>query len=318
MRVLITGANGFLGSHLVERSLLKGYQVTTLLRKGANLSNIQHLSGFDTVQIDYSSIESIKMALDNLGDFDLIIHNAGLTKSYTLDNYLKVNVILTNNLIAAIKEKGILKPEGVFAYISSLAAKGPVGNNGPASNYGRSKLIAEDNIQKSGINFMIFRPAGIYGSRDVQFVPLIKAVKLGIYPLMTSANHKMTLINAKDVADNVIDCSMTHSNKIVHMEDGQVYMHKDLKQVLENVLNRKSGNLKVPKSIVKFLLSISDIINRNLNRTPELSLEHYSEISQNWDYDFSAERGNVPLKINYPLENGFKEALNYYHENNLI
>ncbi|MFY0606646.1 MAG: NAD(P)-dependent oxidoreductase [Cyclobacteriaceae bacterium] len=318
MRILITGANGFLGSHLVERALKKGHEVFAALRVGADQSNLDHLTAYEVVDIDYTSVETIEATFKDTPPFDLIIHNAGLTKSYTMERYIQVNVTLTKNLLQVIQNKGLLNENGIFAYISSLASIGPLGHEGPASNYGRSKVLAEQAIIASGVNYMIYRPTGIYGERDLQFVPLIKSVKLGIYPLMTSAEHKMTLINAKDVAENVIECSLKHKNEIVHLEDGEIYLHKDLKETLETLLEKKSGNLSVPKFLVKSLLFCSDVIDRTLNRTPKLSLEHYSEISQDWDYDFSDERKRIPLSIEYTLQEGFQEAINFYVKNELI
>lgn len=318
MRILITGANGFLGSHIVEQSLLKGHETIALLRKGADIANLQHLSGYQTLYIDYSSTESILASLNSLPAFDLFIHNAGLTKSYTLDKYVQANVTLTERLIQAIIQSGKLSQEGKFVYVSSLAARGPVGNGGPASNYGRSKVMAENAVINSGLNYLIYRPAGIYGARDVQFVPLIKIARLGVYPLMTSAHHKMTLINGRDAGENIIQCSLDHKNEIIHLEDGNVYLHADMQRIFGECLNKKTTQLKVGKPIIKSLLYLSDIIDRNLNRMPKLSLEHYLEISQDWNYDFSEERKRIPLTINYPLKAGFQDAINYYQEKGLI
>lgn len=318
MKILITGANGFLGSHIVEKSLANGHETYALIREGSDVSNLAHLNGFIEVSADYSSVETILHTLNKLPKFDLVIHNAGLVKSYTFEGYKKVNIDLTQKITQAVRQCDHFSDKLKFAYVSSLAAVGPVGNGGPASNYGRSKLMAEEIITSSGLNYLIFRPTGIYGSRDVQFVPLIKMVKMGIYPLMTSTHHKMTLINAQDVAENIVNCSLKHSKQIVHLEDGHVYEHKDLKAILEKTLGKNTFNLKASKRIVKLALFLSDLIDKNLGRTPKLSREHYSEISQNWDYDFSEERKTIPLQINYPLEKGFEEAIEYYRANNLI
>ncbi|MBR08986.1 MAG: hypothetical protein CMP48_15060 [Rickettsiales bacterium] len=318
MNILVTGANGFLGSHIVEKALKKGHQVTALVRKGSDLSNLEHLSNYNVVYIDYTSADTILDCLEQLPTQDVFIHNAGLTKSYTLDKYIRVNVDLTKKLTEGIKRSKHLQSGIKFAYISSLAAIGPKNHEGPASNYGRSKVLAETIIRESGLNYLIFRPTGIYGERDVQFVPLIKTIKLGLYPAMTPKHHKMTLINAKDAAGNIINCSQNHSNAIVHLEDGQVYENNDLKRVFEKLLDKKTINLRVARPIVKTILFFSDIVNRTLNRTPELSREHYSEISQDWDYDFSKEREQIPLTIEFPIEKGFQEAINYYKTNHLI
>ena len=177
MNILVTGANGFLGSHIVEKALKNGHTVTALIRKGSDLSNLSHLTGLKTVDIDYSSLESIKQCFNDLPQQDLLVHNAGLTKSYTMDKYYKVNVQLTERLCLALKESNQFKTKQIkFAYISSMAAIGPKLQNGPVSNYGRSKEMAESIVKKSGINYLIFRPTGIYGERDVQFVPLIKTI----------------------------------------------------------------------------------------------------------------------------------------------
>ncbi|WP_421870235.1 NAD-dependent epimerase/dehydratase family protein [Marinoscillum sp.] len=318
MRVLVTGANGFLGSHIVERALHHGHEVFALLRKGSDTSNLQHLDGFKTVITDYSTSSAIDDSLQQIGKIDLVIHNAGLTKSYTLDRYLKVNTELTERLIEALQNYPQLSEDFKFAYVSSLAARGPVGNGGPASNYGISKLRSEEIVKNSGLNYLIFRPGGIYGPRDVQFVPLIKTAKLGIYPGMTPKHHKMTFIYASDAADSILACSFNHSNVIVHLEDGQIYEHDDLQKVLEDTLSKKLTKLIVGRPIVKSILFLTDIIDRNLGRTPTLSREHYSEISQDWNYDFRQERESIPLVIEHSLDKGFQKTVDYYRTNSLI
>lgn len=317
-RIAITGANGFLGSHIAEYALSKGHDTFALLRKGADVSNLEHIDRLEKVTVDYSEIDGIAHALSTIGPLDLIVHNAGLTKSYTYDRYDKTNVQLTQKLLSAIAQSSVLSNQGRFAYISSLAAIGPVGTGAPQSNYGRSKIAAEKSVKSSGTPYMIYRPTGIYGPRDVQFVPLIKAIKLGLYPFMTPANHRMTLIHAQDAAANIIDLSLTFENETVHLEDGNVYSHEDLKGTFEDLLKVKAKKIAVPKPVVQLLLKATDVYNRGLKKFPVLSLEHYNEISQDWDYDFSQERLKLPLQIQYSLSEGFKDAIDYYKEQRLI
>lgn len=318
MKVLVTGANGFLGGHIVEKSLEKGHQTFAAVRPGADTSLLENLKGCIVTHFNYNAPEEVASKLSSLGPFDLIIHNAGLTKSLLLEKYIKVNVDLTSQVVGLMKSTQCLRTGGRFAYVSSMAARGPVGNNGPASFYGESKRKAEELVKQSGLNYLIFRPTGIYGARDIQFLPLIKAVRLGLYPLMTSPTHKMTLINARDVAENVIEASFRYTNEIIHLDDGQVYEHKDLKSTLEKLLHKKSISLRLPRALVLAVLSISDFIDKALKRTPAVSVEQYKEISQDWNFDFSEERKRIPLVVNYSLFDGFQDALEYYRTNKLI
>lgn len=315
MKILVTGANGFLGSHIIEKAVQKDLETVAAIRPKANTEFLEGIEGFTLLYVNYESLES---HLKDLGKFDLIIHNAGLIKSFFLQGYLNVNVDLTKKILNAIKQTDALSKGGKFVYISSMAAKGPVGNNGPISNYGRSKLKAEEIVKHSGLDYLIFRPTGIYGKRDLQFLPLIKTLNLGFYPLMTSRKHQMTLINVRDVAENILNISRHHKNETVHLDDGHIYHHSDLKNTFEKLLGKRSIPLILPRPLVLFFLFFSDLIERALKRMPKVSIEQYREISGDWNYDFSQERRNIPLNINYSLIDGFKEAISYYRDKNLI
>lgn len=318
MKVLITGANGFLGSHIVEKALQNGFDTVAAVRKNSNLSHLDTLQGHTPLYIDYGDKKGIVKLLQEYGPFDLVIHNAGLTKSFSLERYVEVNVGLTKNLMDAIETSGCLKSDGKLLYISSMAALGPVGPGKPVSLYGISKLKAERVIRESGIHYLIFRPTGIYGARDQQFLPLFKTARFGLYPVISSSKQRFTLINARDVATNVFRCAQKVQNRIIHLEDGQVYHHSDLKATLEKLLAKKTINLKIPPGVVQRALIVNDILDKLFNRKLKVTREQYLEISQDWDHDFSIERKMIPLQIDYSLFDGFKDTLEYYRRKKLI
>jgi len=316
LRVLITGANGFLGSHLVEKSVNNGFETIALIRKSADVSLLKELNGFEQREIDFNTIDSISKTLKKLGSFDLVVHNVGLTKSYSFDSYLKINRDLTARFIQAIHDCNALTKGGKFIYISSMAALGPLGQACPVSLYGKSKLAAEDIVKASKLDYLIFRPTGIYGRRDQQFLNLFKAVKNGLYPNLTSKNQKITLIHAEDVAENVLNA--LGINRISHLDDGNVYLHQDMKQLLEKLMGRKTIWIKLPLAITLAYLSIADFFVKNFNLKINISKEQFLEISQDWNHDFSVERVEYPLTIHFNLASGFRDALNYYQKENLI
>jgi nucleoside-diphosphate-sugar epimerase len=145
-KAVVTGANGFVGSHLVEGLLSKGYQVICLVRK---TSNLRWLSGLN-VEYVYADI-SEKQSLKNvLKDVDFIFHVAGLTKAKRKEEFFKANYEGTKNLLeACVKDNPQTKR---FVYISSQAAVGPGKDDqpldetapcNPITDYGKSKLEGE-------------------------------------------------------------------------------------------------------------------------------------------------------------------------------
>lgn len=322
MNILITGANGFLGSWLSRLcSLYKDGNVFAGIRSGADVSLINDIDNLDIVELNYKSRASLLSSLTELkknhGPFDLVIHNAGLTKSTKPELFLDINLELTQTLLWAAKEISFLE-HGTFTYISSQAALGPVGFDKPVSAYGHSKLAAEKAILDSGLNYLIFRPTGIYGPGDKEFLALFKSVKKGIYPCAAPVHQKMTLIHVFDVAQNIVDISLSRKNKTIHLGDGKVYEHRDMKAVLDGILKTKSLFFVIPDWVTKITLRLTALLGKVFGFAPILSEEKHFEITKDWDHDFSLERKEIPLKIKFDLVSGFKDTYDYYQSKKLV
>lgn len=148
-RVLITGASGFVGYHLIQEALRNNFEVYAAIRKN---SKIDHLRGLDIQYIypDYSNVDSLKTELLDKR-FNYIIHGAGATRAVSETEYNKINAEYAANLAEASLALGDTLKK--FVLISSLAAIGPlktldgiiteVTYPNPITAYGRSKLLAE-------------------------------------------------------------------------------------------------------------------------------------------------------------------------------
>src|SRR5690554_1957090 len=147
--ILISGANGFIGSRLCNYLYLNGNKVIGLVRKGADTSLINNKLSIE--EVDYNDNERIAYFMNQA---DIFIHCAAQTKARSFDEICKNNVDLTLNMINISSNSASIKH---FIFISSQAAGGP--GNGhqevretdipmPISWYGKSKLLAEKNIQK--------------------------------------------------------------------------------------------------------------------------------------------------------------------------
>ncbi len=309
MRVLITGANGFLGSHLVDIFTTHGYEVLAGVRKNASLEklNIEHCT---IVQLNYQDIDSLTATFNEIksqGQLDLVVHNAAITVAKHRETFFKVNTTLSKHVIDALKQSELLSATGKFAYISSLAAKGPLGKNMPVSAYGESKLATEKIIQSSGLPYLIYRPTGIYGPKDKDFVALFDSCNKGIYPLIGKASQKISMIHVQDVARAVFEISAKHSNEIAHLTDGKIYTNIDIKKAIDQALGKKSFTLKLPKGLALFFVRIASFLSKN----PFMTVEKLKEITDDWGYDVSEERKKMPFTIKYDLYTGIQHTLDH-------
>src|ERR1700744_2931767 len=186
-RVLITGASGFVGYHLITEALNNGLEVFAAVRKSSKVEHLQNL-GIQFTYLDYESPEALKVDFET-NKYDYVIHAAGSLRARTVEEYNHINADYTYNLGKAAVEAGCKK----FVMISSLAGVGPLDTlDGvitesttphPITAYGKSKILAEDKLKSiQGLNYTILRPTAVYGPRDKDIFIFLKQVAKGFEP----------------------------------------------------------------------------------------------------------------------------------------
>ncbi|MEQ8241109.1 MAG: NAD(P)-dependent oxidoreductase [Cyclobacteriaceae bacterium] len=321
MLIALTGANGFLGKHILTQAIESGNHVVAFVRSKEKLSEFTNNSSVTIVEESYTDISTFSNKLKNLtielGLFDLFIHNAGLTKSLDSGVFFKVNVDLTKFVCEGLHRLNALKVSARLVYISSLAAQGPKNADGPVSAYGKSKLKAENIIKNSGFNYVIYRPTGIYGPDDLAFLPMFKSAKFGFHFDLSQKNQNLTLILGNDLAKLIIKAHKYPDRFIVRCSDGNVYTQKDLAETFTLVFKKKVRYLRIHPSIAIYFLWLSDKYSHKYNKIPEVTLEKYREISQDWDVDALNE--HTPEDVDFlSLESGFTLTLRAYQSKSLI
>ena len=322
-RVLITGASGFVGYHLIEEALHNNLDVYVAVRKS---SDVKHLAAFN-IQYTYPEFDNLISLKKELKEkqYDYIIHAAGATRARSQNEYNVINAEYTYNLAAAAQAADInLKG---FVFISSLAAVGPLNTlNGtitedtipnPITDYGRSKLLAEEQLKSiSSLHYTILRPTAVYGPRDTGIFIFFQQLKRGIEPYIGQVEQKLSFIYVKDLAKAAIKALYTCDQKTYNLSDGNFYSRYELGTITKNVLNLKTFKFHLPVNFVKIIASISENVSSLRNKAAILNSDKLKELTAvNWDCDIEKakyELGYYPL---FNLDKGLAETLAWYKHN---
>jgi len=322
-RVLITGASGFLGYHLIEEALHNNLEVFVAVRKS---SDVEHLKHFD-IKYTYPQFNNLIELKKELKEkqYDYIIHAAGVTKARSRKEYNHINADYTYNLAAAAVSADVnLKG---FVFISSLAAVGPLNTlkgsitedtfPNPVTPYGKSKLIAEDKLKSiTSLNYTILRPTAIYGPRDKDIFIFFKQLYKGIEPYIGNMEQKMSFIYVTDLAKVTIKALYTCNQKTYNLSDGNFYDRYELANIAKSVLNLKTIKFHLPVNFVKTIAYIAEKISSLSNKAAVLNTEKLKELTGiNWSCEIESAKHDLGYYPLYNLEAGLIETLNWYKTN---
>lgn len=322
-RVLITGASGFVGYHLIEEALRNGLEVYAAARKSSQTDHLKDLN----IQYTYPDFTDIASLAGDLKEkqYDYIIHAAGITKARSQQEYNEINAGYTHNLASAVHESGINLKK--FVLISSLAAVGPLNDldgvitedtaSHPITAYGRSKLLGEEKLKAfDELNYTILRPTGVYGPRDRGIFIFFKQVANGLEPYIGNVEQHFSFIYVKDLAQAAIKALYAGNRQTYNLSDGKFYDRYQLANMIKVVLNRKTVKIHLPVSFVKFIAHIAEKYGSLANKAVILNVEKLSELTAvNWYCDITRAKTELGFDPQYDLRSGVAESLDWYRAN---
>ena len=315
-KALVTGANGFIGSHLVEELLARGYQVRGLVRK---TSNLEWLSGL-AVEFFYGEVTDKQSLYPAVKEVDFIFHAAGATKAKDKRGYEYINYQGTKNLLEVCNE---INPRlKRFVYFSSLAAAGPsnnshpkneVGECVPVSLYGETKLKAEKLVVDSSNKFptVILRLPFVYGPRDREGLVYFKFLKKGFRPVF---GDTFSTIFIKDTVAAVILCleKDVKSGEIYFVSDGNYYSLDEMAAIVEKLIGVKTLRFRVPKPVLSVYACFLDKFSKSQTI---INQDKIKELTQKgWTCNINKIRSELGFNPKFSLAEGLKLTIGWYKE----
>lgn len=321
-KVLITGASGFVGYHLIVEALNAGLEVFAAVRRS---SDVSHLKAYNVTytNLQYDSVNELKANIV-ANQYDYIIHASGTTKAKNKAEYNLINAEYSKNLAQAASETGIEK----FIFVSSLAALGPSLDvnipleddslPNPVTSYGESKLLAEkylDGIEN--LPLLTFRPTAVYGPREKDIFILFKSINMGLEPYIGKFPQQFSFIYVKDLVSILIS-SLGSSlvNKTYNISDGGIYDRYALADFSKKALNKKTFKFHLPVAGVGAIASLMEKLYATSSKTPALNKEKMSELTAiNWACNISHLSDELAFRPQFNLEKGITETMLWYKNN---
>ncbi len=327
MNVLVTGASGFLGSHIAEQLAGAGHDVRVLVRQTSSRS---FLAGFahEIALGDVTDAASLPAALAGV---DAVVHAAGLVKARNEGEFHAVNTQGTQNLLLAVAEAAPdLKR---FVYISSLAAHGPSPDGNPRladaqpmplTAYGRTKLAGENLTRASriGPRSVIFRMPAIYGPRDPALLPFFLLAKRRIAPLLMGGRNRISIIYAEDAARAVVQALSAEANvagETYSPEDGEVYTWRDLLAAVEEAVGHEALRIPAPRWTFSLAALSSEAFGLLTRHAVSLTREKVREMAQaSWVCSSADLQRDLGWKPNVKIREGAKLTADWYRANHWL
>jgi nucleoside-diphosphate-sugar epimerase len=316
-KALITGATGFIGSHLLEKLVEKKWDVTCLARPLSQTGKIEKMP----VRILRGHPDNQEVLKSAVQGQDYVFHLAARIRPAPAETYDKANHILTRDLAhACLNENPEVKR---FVYISSISVAGPTppGQHidetqppNPASQYGRTKLKGEQAVKDiwDKLPATIIRPPNVYGARQQETEILIRLIRKRIVPLLNEDGKSTSLIYIKDLIRGILlatESPAAHS-QIYYLTDWEGYSWREVILTLKKFVLGNSVYLPIPENLIYSLAWFSDILRAAGLRKLSFGRRIWNAmVKTRWLFSSSKAEEELAFRPHYTLETGFKDML---------
>jgi nucleoside-diphosphate-sugar epimerase len=320
MKVLLTGASGFVGSHILDKLRAHGIPTAILLRPSSDRRFLQsHLRVIEVRAGSIGDPESLRSAMSEVTH---VVHCAGCVRASRVSEFYNINHAGTRNVVEALNMNG--RRIQRLVHVSSLAAVGPATLSRPAreedtphpvSEYGKSKLQGETEIRsRCERPFTILRPPAVYGPRDIGFLPMFRAVKRHFLP-KPNRHQALSVVFVRDLAEAVVLC-LEHAaaaGKTYFVASGELATGRQMAEEIAEQMRTWTLPCPLPAGVLWALCLANEIASRLSRKPTLLSLQKFEELrAPGWVCDASNFQREMGYTCGTPLKEGIAESLEWY------
>ena len=326
MKILITGASGFIGSFIVEEALRRGFETWAAVR-GSSSRQFLTDEHIHFVELNLSSEEALRSQLQG-HQFDYVVHAAGVTKCLDKRDFYRINTEGTQHLVRALL--ALRMPLRRFVYISSLSIMGAIREQQPYTEicetdearpntaYGKSKLQAERWLETQPIPYIILRPTGVYGPRERDYFMMAKSIKAHTDFAVGYRQQDITFVYVTDVVQAVF-LALEHgqTGRRYFLSDGEVYQSS----TFSDLIRRELGNpwwirITAPIWLLRVITFVGEYVGRLTGKVTALNNDKYNIMRQrNWRCDIQPARRELGYEPQVKLEEGVRRSIRWYQDN---
>ena len=338
MKILVTGASGFIGSFIVEEALKRGFETWAAVRKSSSRAFLQD-ERIHLIELNLSSEEQLKQQLSD-HQFDYVVHAAGVTKCLHKEDFYRINTEGTKNLVRALI--ALQMPLRRFVYISSLSIMGAIREQQPYQEiresdeaqpntaYGLSKLKAEQWLESlnshsslltphsSNFPYVILRPTGVYGPRERDYFMMAKSIQSHIDFAVGFRQQDITFVYVTDVVQAVfLAMEKGQTGRRYFLSDGEVYQST----TFSDLIHRELGNpwwirITAPLWLLRIITFFGEYIAHLTGKVTALNNDKYNIMRQrNWRCDIEPASQELGYQPQVKLEEGVRRSIQWYKEN---
>ena len=327
MKILITGASGFIGSFIVEEALRQGFETWAVVRKSSSRSFLQD-ERIHFIELNLSSEEQLKEQLKE-HQFDYVVHAAGVTKCLHKEDFFRINTEGTKNLVRALI--ALQMPLKRFVYISSLSIMGAIREEQPYQEiresdkaqpntaYGKSKIEAEEWLDTvKGLPYVILRPTGVYGPRERDYFMMAKSIQAHTDFAVGFKQQDITFVYVTDVVQAVfLALEKGQTGRRYFLSDGEVYQSS----TFSDLIRKELGNpwwirITAPIWLLRVITFCGEYIGHMTGKVTALNNDKYYIMRQrNWRCDIEPARQELGYDPKVRLAEGVHRSIQWYKEN---